>query len=127
MVTGHLPVFLEPEDYSYIDSLENPEQLKKILSEDIQTLASPAGFAMKDFISRDPVGIGRPAFKKIRQLQYDDNFDLYEGHVISKDSRYMLVFINPAFPSDNTGQNSRLLKGMDQITGDLQTRGLFMQ
>ncbi|HTB26672.1 MAG TPA: 1-acyl-sn-glycerol-3-phosphate acyltransferase, partial [Puia sp.] len=120
LVNNHLPVFLEPEDYIYFDSLDNKERLKEILSRDIQTLSSPAGFLMKSFISRDPLGIMNPALKKIRQIQYDDNFDLYDGHVISRDGRYMLLFVSPAFPPDNTGKNGQLLKGMDKIIAGLQ-------
>lgn len=120
LMFDHLPIFLEPEDYSSFDSLENPGQLKEILSRDIKTLSSPAGFVMKSFISRDPVGLTNPAFKKIRQLQYDENFDLYDGHIISKDGRYMLLFVNPAYTADNTGKNSRLLAGMDKIIEELQ-------
>jgi uncharacterized protein len=121
LVTTHLPVFLEPGDYPFIDSLENPEKLKEILSKDLQTLSSPAGFIMKSLIMRDPAGIGNAAFRKIRRLQYDENFDLYDGHIISRDERYMLLFVNPAFPSDNTGKNSQLLKGMDRIIAQLET------
>ncbi len=115
----HLPVFLEPEDYTYFDSLMIPERLKEILSRDIQTLSSPAGLVMKSFISRDPLGISNPAFKKIRQLQYDENFDLYDGHIVTKDKRYMFLFVSPAFPPDNTGKNGPL-KGMDEIIAELQ-------
>lgn len=120
IVTGHLPVFLEPDDYRFIDSLGSADKINEILSRDLQTLASPAGFLMKSFISRDPLGIVGPAFKKIRQLQYDENFDLYDGHIISKDNRYMLLFISPAFPADNTGKNSQLLAGMDKIMDSLR-------
>ncbi len=123
MVTDHLPVFLQPEDYSQIDSLTDTVRIKEILSRDIQTLASPAGLIMKSFISQDPLGITAPAFKKIRQLQYDDNFDLYDGHIISRDNRYMLLFVSPAFPANNTGKNNRLLTGMDKIIADLQQDG----
>ena len=121
MVTNHLPVFLEPEDYIAFDSLDNPERIKEILSRDYHILSSPAGMMMKDFISRDPLNFRAPAFKKIRQLQYDENFDLYDGHIISKDNRYMLVFISPAFPPDNTGKNSQLLKGLDLLISGLQS------
>jgi len=123
MVNNHLPVFLDPEDYNYFDSLDNQDHLKDILSRDIQILSSPAGFFMKSVISRDPLGIINPALKKIRQIQYDENFDLYDGHVISKDGRYMLLFVSPAFPADNTGKNSQLLKGMDKIIAELQLNG----
>jgi uncharacterized protein len=123
VVADHLPVFMEPEDYLFIDSLRSPERLRNILSRDIQTLASPAGFIMKDYIARDPAGISAPAFKKIRQLQYDENFDLYDGHIISKDGRYLLVFIDPAYGADNTGKNILLLKGIDQTIADFQKKG----
>ncbi len=120
MMFNHLPVFLDPDDYSSFDSLKNPELLRTILLRDIKTLSSPAGFAMKPIISKDPLGLTNPVFKKIRQLQYDENFDLYDGHIVSKDGRYMLLFVNPAFTSDNTGKNDRLLKGMDEIIEKLQ-------
>jgi uncharacterized protein len=120
LMIDHLPVFLEPEDYSSFDSLVNPEQIKTILSRDIKTLSSPAGFVMKSIISRDPVGLTSAAFKKIRQLQFDENFELYDGHIMTKDEHYMLLFVNPAYTADNTGKNSRLLKGMDEIIEGLQ-------
>jgi uncharacterized protein len=119
----HLPVFLEPDDYVYFDSLQKGEKIKEILSRDVQTLSSPSGFLLKPYISRDPLGLTTPAVKKIRQIQYDENFDLYDGHIVSKDERYMLVFVSPAFPADNTGKNSQLLAGMDRIIEELQSFG----
>ncbi len=35
----------------------------------------------------------------------------------------MLLFISPAFPSDNTGKNKQLLEGMDQLIRHLQEHG----
>ena len=125
IVSDHLPVFLEPEDYRYFDSLENTDRLREILSKDIQILASPAGLIMKSFISRDPLGLTSPAYKKIRELQYDENFDLYDGHILTKDGRYVLLFISPAFPAGNTGKNSQLLKGIDEIIINLQTKAFY--
>ena len=124
LMQDHLPVFLDAEDYTVIDSLLQPERLRETLATDLHTLTSPAGMLLKTFISRDPVGISSLAFKKIRQLQYDENFDLYDGHVITKDNRYLLLFISPAFPPGNTGKNKVLLNGIDGIIQDLQ-QGLF--
>jgi uncharacterized protein len=123
IVSDHLPVFMEPDDYRYVDSLWNPGRLEEILKRDIQTLSSPAGFLMKPFIVHDPAGISSRAFRKIRQLQYDENFDLYDGHIMSGDGRHLLLFIRPAFPSDNTGKNKQLLDGIDQLYSDLQSHG----
>jgi uncharacterized protein len=123
IVTSHLPVFLDSSDYIYFDSLNHPDRLKEILLRDIQNLASPAGLFMKSMISQDPVGMTSPVFRKIRQLQYDENFDLYDGHVITKDQRDLLLFVVPAYPADNTGKNDLLLRGIDEIIATLQTHG----
>src|SRR5664279_3573271 len=56
IVTAHLPVFLEPEDYIGIDSLDNPEQVRVLLTQDKNNLSSPAGLILKNRISRDPLG-----------------------------------------------------------------------
>ena len=116
----HLPVFLDSADYVSMDSLLLPDRLKETLAAELRTLTSPAGMLLKGFISKDPVGISSLAFKKIRQLQYDENFDLYNGHIVTKDNRYLLLFISPAFPPSNTGKNGILLEGMDAIIRDLQ-------
>ena len=123
IVSNHLPIFLEPADYAGIDSLRTPGRIRALLEQDKQELLSPSGLMMKKRISFDPLGIANPALKKIRQIQYDENFDLYDGHILSRDGRYMLLFINPAFPADNTGKNARLLTGMEEVIGDLQTHG----
>jgi len=123
MVWNHLPVFLEPEDYAGIDSLKNPQWVGALLAQDKRLLSSPAGMILRDRINRDPLGITNPVLKKIRQLQYDENFDLYDGHILSKDGRYMLLFVNPAFPANNTGKNSQLVSAMDQTIDDLQKQG----
>ncbi len=120
IMQDHLPAFLDSADYAPIDSLLTPQQLSRTLASDLHTLSSPAGMVLKSFISKDPVGMSQLAFKKIRRLQYDENFDLYEGHIITGNSRYLLSFISPAFPADNTGKNEILLQGMDSIIQDLQ-------
>ncbi len=70
---------------------------------------------MKEGISRDPLGIANPALKKIRQIQYDENFDLYDGHIVSKDGRYMLVFINPSVPGRQYRKEQPAVKGYRSV------------
>jgi 1-acyl-sn-glycerol-3-phosphate acyltransferase len=123
IVTDHLPVFLAPEDYAYMDSLENPDKMKEVLLKELQTLSSPAGFMMKPFIARDPLGLANPVFKKIRNLQFDENFNLFDGHIITRDERWLLLFIRPAFPTSNTGKNNQLLSGIDHTIQELQKAG----
>ena len=120
IVQSHLPVYLEAADYAAMDSLLQPGEITAALNRDKYTLASPAGMVMKHLLIKDPLGIGTPALKKLRRLQYDDNFELYNNHVVTKDGRYMLLFISPAFPPDNTARNSVLLRGLDETIRTLE-------
>jgi len=120
-VTDHIPVFLDENDYRSIDSLIQPERIRKTLENNIRTLTSPAGIALKNVISRDPVGISFIGLKKLQQLQYDDNFGLYDSYIVTKDYKHLMLFITPAYPPNNTGMNSLLLKGLEHIIDSLHT------
>ena len=114
-INNHLPVYLNNKDYIEIDSLIKPEKVKETLEQDFRTLTSPAGFALKTMISKDPVGITFLGLKKLQQLQYDDNFELYDNYVVTKDRKHLMLFITPKYPPNNTGKNALLLKGLDSL------------
>jgi uncharacterized protein len=122
-VADHLPIYLDDMDYRTVDSLITPAKLKETLGQNFRTLTSPAGFALKNIISNDPVGITFLALKKLQQLQYDENFELYENYVVTKDHKHLLLFITPAFPPINTGKNVLLLEGLNSIIHDLEKTG----
>src|SRR5436190_7840003 len=63
-VSDHLPVYLNEKDYAAIDSLITPEKIRETLEQNIRTLSSPAGIALKSMISKDPVGISFLGLKK---------------------------------------------------------------
>ena len=112
-VSDHLPIYLDDKDYRSIDTLITPTKLKETLQQNFRTLTSPAGIALKNIISNDPVGITFLGLKKLQQLQYDENFELYENYVITKDQQHLLIFITPAFAPNNTGKNALLLRQTD--------------
>ncbi|MFN8242414.1 MAG: 1-acyl-sn-glycerol-3-phosphate acyltransferase [Ferruginibacter sp.] len=122
-IHAHLPIYLDERDYAAIDSLITPQKVAATLEQDLRTLTSPAGFALKQMISNDPVGISFLGLKKVQQLQYDDNFELYDSYVITKDQRTLLFFITPAYPPNNTGKNAKLLEGIDQLIDSLARSG----
>ncbi|HEX5025959.1 MAG TPA: 1-acyl-sn-glycerol-3-phosphate acyltransferase [Agriterribacter sp.] len=114
-IIDHLPVYLTEKDYQTIDSLISPVVVQQTLQRNIQTLSSPAGIVFKKIISNDPVGISVIALKKLQQLQYDENFELYDNAVITKDHKNLLLFIKPAYPPANTGENQVFLEGLDSL------------
>jgi len=120
-IDNHLPIYLSEKDYRTIDTLMTPEKVRATLAQNFRTLTSPAGIALKSVIVKDPLGISFIALKKLQQLQYDENFQLYDGHVVTKDQKTLLIFITPAYPPNNTAQNAVLLKGIDRIIDSLST------
>jgi uncharacterized protein len=120
VIQQHLPVFLEEKDYRQIDSLIMPDKLQQTLESNYHTLISPAGLVVKKVIAADPVGMSWLGIKKLQHLQYDEQFELYDGFVMSKDQRHLLLFITPANPPSATGKNLVLLNGLQQEIDALQ-------
>ncbi|HVI47607.1 MAG TPA: 1-acyl-sn-glycerol-3-phosphate acyltransferase [Chitinophaga sp.] len=121
-IQQHLPVFLEEKDYLKIDSLLTPSQLQQSLQYDYNTLVSPAGLVLKKMIQADPVGISWIGIRKLQHLQYDDQFELYDNYVMTKDHRNLVLFITPANPPGATKINTRFLQGLDRIKDTLDQR-----
>lgn len=123
-VNNYLPIYLTDNDYKTIDTLITPQRLKQTLEQNYKTLTSPAGIALKSMISNDPVGITFLGLKKLQQLQYDENFELYENYVVTKDEKNLLIFITPAFAPNNTSKNTLLLQGLDSIINQTSTNNV---
>lgn len=120
-VQDHLPVFLEEKDYASIDSLIMPERVKQTMESNYNTLISPTGLVLKQMIQADPVGISWLGIKKLQQLQVDEQFELYDGYVMSKDHRNLLMFITPQYPPNETGKNKRFLNDLDSWIDTVQS------
>lgn len=121
-ISQQLPIYLTEKDYLTIDTLITPGNVKSTLQSDIRTLSSPAGIALKKIIVNDPVGLSLIGLRKLQQLQYDKNFELYDNYVITKDHKNLLLFISPAYPPNNTGKNTLFLKGLDHVIDSLHTK-----
>jgi 1-acyl-sn-glycerol-3-phosphate acyltransferase len=120
-VQQNLPVYLDSSDYKKIDSLITQPQIQQTLAHNIQILSSPSGLALKKVLSNDPAGISFIALKKLQQLQYDENYELYDGYIVTKDKKHLLFFISPKYSPNNTGKNLALLNGLDAIMDTLKT------
>jgi len=114
-----LPIFLTEQDYKAIDSLLTPEKLQQQLAYDYNTLISPAGLVLKQTIQKDPVGISWIGIKKLQRLQYDEQFDLYDGYIMTKDRRNLLIFVTPANAPNATGKNTEFFNELDKVLDSL--------
>lgn len=104
-IDQNIPYFLQEEDYLLLDSMTKTESIAIKLEENYKTLSGPAGMSMAKFIVQDPLGINFIAYKKLQNLQGEEEISLYDGHFFSRNNKYLLFFVNPKYSSSETGKN----------------------
>lgn len=122
-IQKHLPVFLTDDDYKKIDTLLQPDELVKSLHRNSSILGIPSATPIKNVVLNDPSGISFLALKKLQQLQYEDNFTLYQNHFITKDKKTVLLFITPTYAAGNTGMNQSFFSSINSIADSLSRKG----
>lgn len=119
IVYRNLPLFLEDEDYTTLDSLIAPEKIKEALQNSYNSLLTPASFAMKKNIQLDPAGITGIATRKLRAFQNDNNYLIINGSVFSRDKKNLLLFLTTAYSSNATSKNSILVRSLDNAINEI--------
>ena len=114
-IQDHLPVYLTDDDYARIDSLSDQVEVAKVLEQNIRQLIAPGGIVMKKVIVRDPLGFSLPVMGRLRNLQVDDNFEIYDNYIVTKDRRHLLVFVQPKYSSTETKNNAVLQRELDKV------------
>lgn len=115
----NLPLFLSAQDYAGMDSLISVAGIESALAKNYKTLISPASLVLKQFILKDPVGITSIALKKLQSLQIEENYEVENGYILTKDKKHLVLFISPTYPSNETSKNALLLTAMDDIIDSL--------
>lgn len=114
-VQSNLPLFLDAGDYKTLDSLTSPERVAGAMAYNYNTLISPAGMVLKKSIAADPLGMTWIGMKKLQQLQADDAWTLYDGYLMSKDQRNILLLITPKNGPNKTDPNKKFLTQLDHL------------
>jgi len=120
VVYNHLPLFLDEEDYTVLDSMLSETEIEKAIEANYKTLISPMGMGTKKMIARDPLHFTPMVLTKFRTFQLSDNLGIFNGHLLSKDRRNLLLLITPA-STNNTSANEILFDGIDELTAQLKT------
>jgi len=118
LLTGtrdYLPLFLDERDYCGLDTMTSAVNIGKQIRSDYRKLISPASLAIMKQVLNDPLGIHGLAMGKLQTLQGNDQYESYNGYIVSKDHQHLLLFITPQYPPGETGRNGELLKKLDQV------------
>jgi Predicted exporter len=118
--SDHLPVFLTDADYQRIDSLLQPQQIEATLQNNKQLLTSPASIVYKRLVAGDPIGIANLVWAKLKNLQFDDSYETYDGYLLSNNQRRVTFFLKPHFKASETGKNAKFFDGVDKFLATWQ-------
>jgi predicted exporter/SAM-dependent methyltransferase len=119
IIYQHLPLFLSDADYRSIDSLMDTDHLHALLKSNYRLLMTPASMILKKRIVKDPLGLSQLAYRKLRSLQTDAHFILYDDCVFSRDKKHLLMIITTTNPSSETNKNSKLISSLKSIISDV--------
>ncbi|HTX89525.1 MAG TPA: MMPL family transporter [Bacteroidales bacterium] len=122
LITDHLPVFLDEKDYARISKMLEPGAIDTALEGDLRILLSPAGFAVKERVRTDPLGLTYPVLNRLKDLRVSDRFMIYGGFIMTRDQRHLLIPVTPAHSVNETAKNSILIAGVDRILGQLTAK-----
>lgn len=115
LIYDNLPLFLNNSDYLRIDSLiDNPSALEFELNKAYSRLLTPAGYTLKNFVTRDPLGIGNNALKNLESFRVEGNYTVYNGHIYSAEGDHLLMFITPVYGLSQTGYNEELIDNLEK-------------
>ena len=112
---NNLPLYLDEADFKKIDSLVQDSIISKTIQKDYRALLAPSGMVTARFIEKDPLGFAPIILNKLKQLQLDNNYEIENGYIFSKDKSTLLVFIAPAFDPGDTKKNENFISTLNGI------------
>ena len=118
----NLPIFLEEYDYQKIEGLLSIDSIKSTLKSDYKTLLSPSGMVLGRYIKKDPLNFTPLALKKIQSLQFDENFEVNEGYIQTKDKKNLLLFITPSVNPNESELSKKFIESLDSIVNSISAQ-----
>jgi len=118
-VYANLPLFLGQKDYDYIREVIAEDSLSTLVKNNYKLLISPGGFIAKRSIRKDPFGLTFRALNKLEKLKISNNFEIYNGFLLTKDKKNLLLFIKPKLPANETDSNREFVKELYSISEHL--------
>lgn len=108
------PYFLSDADYHRMDSLMSiPGYVSDKVRQDLDMLIFPSGDFVADNLSRDPLALFAPVVQRLQSSNRDNMFEIYDGHIFTRDFSRAVAMVSSPFGASETRQNARLLALLD--------------
>src|SRR5690606_18099628 len=104
----------QKDDYIKLEELTTEESISNYLWESRKLLLSTAGAFTSDLLAKDPIGLMSFAFEKLKALNFNDEYELYDGYVFNQRLKQLNFFLTPQYPSSETNENHILFQKVDK-------------
>lgn len=111
----NMPFYLLKADYDSLQSRVSETGIEKTLQQFYKSLMSPMGIVSRDMMLKDPFGFTGFPLERAKELQLDQNFELYKNHLVTTDKQHLVFFIELANPPNETAENGRLITKLDNL------------
>ncbi|MBQ8581941.1 MAG: 1-acyl-sn-glycerol-3-phosphate acyltransferase [Alistipes sp.] len=119
-VYRYLPLWLEEADYVRMDSLLTREGIHKAVERSYRLMTSAAGMAVGEVVRRDPLSIATHLMRRFERFDAGGDYELYADHLFTADMKTMLLFLSPAHGLGHTGENERLVSGLEEAMAHIE-------
>ena len=123
----NLPIYLTDKDYLRIDSLLTDDEINNSLKANLKNLISPAGMVTKKFITADPLSLTPIALKRLKSFQTDDNYEIFDSHILTKDRKNLLIFISSVYNSTETAKNKAFIDKLTELINKNEDKFINIQ
>ncbi|STD55256.1 1-acyl-sn-glycerol-3-phosphate acyltransferase [Empedobacter falsenii] len=114
-VHQNLPLFLEKEDYKKLEQKLLKDSIASIVESNYKSLITPTGIVSKEFMLKDPLGLTFVALNRLKEKNLTDDFEVYNGFIVTKDHSKLFLFINPKFSGSETEHNTEFVNRLEEI------------
>lgn len=114
-VHQNLPLFLEKEDYKTLERKLSKDSIASIVESNYKSLITPTGIVSKEFMLKDPLGLTFVALNRLKEKNLTDDFEVYNGFIVTKDHSKLFLFINPKFSGSETEHNTEFVNRLEEI------------
>ena len=121
-VYRYLPLWLEEADYERLDTLLKRENIHAAVERSYRLLTSAVGMAVGEVVKRDPLSIGTHLMRRFERFDLSGGYELYADHLFTADMQTMLLFLSPAHGLGHTGENDRLVSGLEQAMASVEAQ-----
>ena len=121
-VNDHLPLFLNDEDYAYLERSLAPDSLKSMVESQYKTMLTPAGMVAQQFIRKDPFGLTFRGLRKLQELNTGNDFKIANGFLTTNDEQHILFFINPKYDGNDSEHNAAFVASLDELQDHLNAQ-----